>query len=535
MSIYKTVVYCRLSREDGDKAESNSIASQRAICEDYISKQTDMKVVMSPLIDDGFSGVNFERPSFEKLKEAIKNGSVNCIICKDLSRFSRNYIDAGRYLEKLFPQLGVRFVAIGDNYDSLKSDSGSDAFLLPFKNLMNDTFCKDISAKIRSSLGVKRKNGQYVGCFCPYGYEKSKENRNQLIIDENAKETVQMIFSLFKDGMSIGRIVDRLNQMGILSPMEYKRSQGLRYDTAFKTSDTAKWVYSSVQRILCNEVYIGVLAQGKRSTPNHKVRVMQEKDETEWIKVENTHEALVSYDDFMAVKELMKRDMRCSEGNDENFLFSGFLFCPDCGSSMIRKTVPSKTKKYVYYVCSKNKKGGGCKAHSISVAVVEDKVFRAIHDQVELIINLEKALALIDDEPYKDKKILNSEVQLTKLIEEVERYQKLKLRLYEDFKDGIITKDDYLDFRKSYTQTIGDKQESIKRVKREQQQAITTGITKRNFATLFGEYENIEKLSRRVLISLVDRILIHENKMIEIVFKYQDEYIRTLEYITNVG
>lgn len=222
---------------------------------------------------------------------------------------------------------------------------------------------------------------------------KSPENKNQLIVDEAVSEYVQMIFSMYKDGFSIGRIAKRLNQMGVLSPMEYKHSAGVKFDTVFKTGDTAKWTYKAVQRILTNEVYIGVLAQGKRGTPNYKVRVVKSKDESEWVKVENAHEALVSYEDFMAVKVMMQRDMRCSPDQNEAHLFSGFLFCGDCQQPMIRKTVPSKTKKYIYYVCSTNKHSRTCSPHSIAAKEVEEKVFRAIHDQIELVINLEHALA----------------------------------------------------------------------------------------------------------------------------------------------
>ncbi|MBT9649846.1 recombinase TnpX, partial [Oscillibacter sp. MCC667] len=240
--VYRTAIYCRLSREDGDKVESNSIASQRAICEDYIARHDDLELVCEPFVDDGYSGVSFNRPQFKKLEEAIRKGALDCIVVKDLSRFSRNYIDGGRYIEKIFPQLGIRFIAINDAYDSLTGDPQSDSFVIPFKNLINDSYCK--------------------GSFAPYGYMKSPENKNQLIVDEAVSEYVQMIFSMYKDGFSIGRIAKRLNQMGVLSPMEYKHSAGVKFDTVFKTSDTAKWTYKAVQRILTNEVYIGVLAQG---------------------------------------------------------------------------------------------------------------------------------------------------------------------------------------------------------------------------------------------------------------------------------
>lgn len=194
--VYRAAIYCRLSREDGDKVESNSIASQKAICEDFIARHEDIELVCEPFIDDGYSGVSFNRPRFKQLEDAIRKGTIDCIVVKDLSRFSRNYIDAGRYLEKLFPQLGVRFIAVNDAYDSLTGDPQSDSFVIPFKNLINDSYCKDISMKIRSSLEVKQKNGEFVGAFAPYGYMKSPENKNQLIVDEAVSEYVQMIFSI---------------------------------------------------------------------------------------------------------------------------------------------------------------------------------------------------------------------------------------------------------------------------------------------------------------------------------------------------
>ena len=529
--IYRTAIYCRLSREDGDKVESNSIASQRAICEDFIAKHDDLELVCEPFIDDGYSGVSFNRPQFKELEDALRKGKIDCIVVKDLSRFSRNYIDGGRYLEKIFPQLGIRFIAVNDAYDSLTGDPQSDSFIIPFKNLINDSYCKDISMKIRSSLEVKQKNGEFVGAFAPYGYRKSPEDKNRLIVDEDVSEYVQMIFSMYKDGFSIGRIADRLNQMGVLSPMEYKHSAGVKFETVFKTSETAKWTYKAVHRILTNEVYIGVLAQGKRGTPNYKVRVVQFRNEEDWVKVENAHEPLVSYEDFMAVKEMMKRDMRCSPDKDEAHLFSGFLFCADCHQSMIRKTVPSKNKKYVYFVCSSNKHSHTCSPHSISEKEVEEKVFRAIHDQVELVVNLEKALAMIDRLPSKSRKAFNYEAQIAKIEEEIERYQKLKLRLYEDLSDGIIDKSEYFDFRNSYTKIIEEKQETLLRVKKEMKQVVATGTTERNWVTLFKQYENIDELNRRVLMALVDRVLVYEDHAIEIIFKYRDEYQQTLEYV----
>ena len=252
-----------------------------------------------------------------------------------------------------------------------------------------------------------------------------------------------MIFAMYKDGFSIGRIAARLNQMGVLSPMEYKHSAGVKFDTVFKTGDTAKWTYKAVQRILTNEVYIGVLAQGKRGTPNYKVRVWcSAKDETEWVKGRGSaHEALVSYEDFMAVKTMMKRDMRCSPDQDEAHLFSGFLFCGDCQQSMIAQDCPVEDEE-VHLLClfGRTSTAGPAALTASAQKRLKRKVFRAIHDQIELVVNLEKALEMIERLPSQSRKAFNYEAQIAKLEEEIERYQKLKLRLYEDLSDGIIDK-----------------------------------------------------------------------------------------------
>jgi len=233
----------------------------------------------------------------------------------------------------------------------------------------------------------------------------------------------------------------------------------------------------------------------------------------------------------MAVKVMLKRDMRSTSDKEDSNLFSGFLFCGDCGATMIRKTVPSKNKKYIYYICSANKRHKNCSSHSISATKVEEKVFTAIHDQVELVINLENALELIADLPHQDRRVWSFETQITKLEEEIERYQKLKLRLYEDFTNEVLDKSEYFDFRSRYTNVIDEKQQAIKRLKKELVRAVDTGTTTKNWVTLFQQHENIEELNRRSLISLVDRILIYENHTIEIVFKYKDEYMQTLEYV----
>ena len=286
--VYHASIYLRLSKEDGDvtsgsKNESNSISNQKSLVMDYLKDKHDIQVV-SIREDDGYSGVDFNRPGFQLMLEDIKKGIIDCIIVKDLSRFGRNYIEVGRYLEKLFPMLGVRFIAVNDNYDSLEVDTAHD-IVMPFKNLINDSYCRDLSVKIRSHLAVKRKNGEFIGAFACYGYLKDPENKNHLVIDTYAGPVVQDIFRMKINGYSQYKIADTLNEQGILSPMEYKRSIGVHFETSFKVNTKALWSAKAVSRILTNEVYTGVLVQGKQTTPNHKVKVRQaveEKTGSEW-------------------------------------------------------------------------------------------------------------------------------------------------------------------------------------------------------------------------------------------------------------
>ena len=246
---YKACVYARLSQEDGDKAESDSITSQKALIREYISYHPEIKIV-SEKSDDGYSGVNFERPAFQEMMEEIRAGKINCVVVKDLSRFGRNYIEAGNYIEKVFPFLGVRFIAVNDDYDSSERRH-SDSLIVPFKNLINDAYCKDISGKIRTQLEIKRKKGQYTGPNAVYGYRKDEEDHNHLVPDPFASEVVREIFQWKLKGMSVGSIAKKLNAEGVLCPMEYKQSKGLgdRKQCGVRLRFDAFW------RMKCTRVY----------------------------------------------------------------------------------------------------------------------------------------------------------------------------------------------------------------------------------------------------------------------------------------
>lgn len=245
---YRTALYLRLSREDGDKTESDSIANQRTLLEAYAIDHPELCIV-DEFVDDGYSGSNFERPAFQNLFRELEQGTINCILVKDLSRFGRNYIEVGRYLERIFPVMRVRLIAVTDNYDSQSAWKTSDSIMVPMRNLLNDAYCRDISVKIKSQLAVKRKRGDFVGSFATYGYQKDPSNHTKLFVDELAAETVQDIFRGKISGMNNQSIADRLNAKKVPSPAARKLQSGAKLSLHFRKSDEPPWSAKAVDRI----------------------------------------------------------------------------------------------------------------------------------------------------------------------------------------------------------------------------------------------------------------------------------------------
>ena len=438
---YNACIYARLSRDDGDKLESDSIINQKALIRDFLSKHPEIHVV-SEKTDDGYSGVNFDRPAFQEMMDEIRSGKINCVVVKDLSRFGRNYIEAGNYIERVFPFLGVRFIAINDNYDSLDRNQ-SDSLIIPFKNLINDAYCKDISVKIRSQLEIKRKKGQFLGAFAVYGYMKDEEDHNKLVLDTYASEIVRAIFKWKKQGMSQGRIADKLNMQGVLCPMEYKISLGMKVQTNFRVHKKALWSQTAVTRILSNEIYTGVLVQGKQGTPNYKIKKILPKDETEWIRVEGAVPVIIDRDTFDSVQMILKKDIRIAPEEEVVYPLSGYLKCGDCGQNMVRKSYNAGGKAYSYFICSTRKAGKGCSTHTIREDELMDMVLQSVSKQVEYICEIEKLLDIVDSLPESQMNVFNYDAQIVRLKEDIERYKSFKLKLYENLQEGLIGQDEY--------------------------------------------------------------------------------------------
>ncbi len=385
--IYHAAIYVRLSKEDGavashEKTESNSIANQKSLIRDFLENKNDIEVVQE-YVDDGFSGSNFERPAFQMMLEDIKKGKIDCVVTKDLSRFGREYIDSGMYIERLFPAMGVRFIAINDGIDSGEAKSQSDEIIIPFKNLINDAYCRDISIKIRSHLEIKRKQGDVITAFVPYGYKKNDKDKHKLEIDVYAANVVKDIFRMKLHGKSQDAIACELNSSGILPPAEYKASTGSNYQTCFKTKEKSEWTSVMVRRILTNEVYIGNLVQGKQTTPNHKVKKTIIKEKCEWIRIEKNHEPVITDRDFEVVQRLLAMDTRTSPDREEVYPLSGVVTCGGCGIPMVRKTSKVGGKTYAYYLCATHKDSKQCSSHRISTDKLEEVVLELLQTHID--------------------------------------------------------------------------------------------------------------------------------------------------------
>lgn len=526
---YMAAVYLRLSKEDEDlrevkdKKESNSIANQKALILKTLESMPDV-TLYDIYIDDGFTGLNFERPNFQRMCEDIYNGRVNMVIVKDLSRLGRDYIDSGRYVKKIFPSYHVRFVSVLDHFDSLTATQSDVNLLIPVKNFVNDNYSRDISGKVRSHQEVMRENGLYIGSHVAYGYKKLETDRNRIIPDEYAADIVRKIFDWKLKGLSSASIADKLNELGVAAPSEYKRQLGGNYKSGFQKNRRAKWSAVTINRILKNKIYIGVLEQGKREKVNYKLNKIVEKPESEWAVKENTHEAIISKADFENVAKLLNLDTRKSPEEETLFMLSGLMFCGECGRSMVRRCNRYKDKQSIYYICATYNKGKGCSRHSIGQSVVEDILLDAIKRHIEHVARLDELLSTIRDREVNYDDIVANDREILAKYKELDQCKKVEMSLHRDLAAGIISIKEYEQFKNNFAHKSAEIEATIRKLQEEIETVFKEGLFADEWIDTFTKTGNITSLDRSIVLSLVEKITIHEENRIEITFKYQDEY-----------
>lgn len=547
--VYKAADYLRLSKEDGDfsvspqKQESNSISSQRDLIKQFVEGFPDIHLT-AEFCDDGYTGTNFVRPDFKKMMESVKAGEINCIIVKDLSRFGRDYIESGRYIEKIFPEMGVRFIAINDHFDSARSNS-NDNIILPFKNLINDSYSRDISVKVRTNLEIKRRRGEFIANFAVYGYARDPQDKSKLIVDECAAAVVRDIFRRRIEGISAQKIAVRLNEHGVLSPMEYKRSNGSNYSTKFKTNYQANWSAVSIVRILTNPVYTGALIQGRRTTPNYKVKKSIQKDESEWARVDNAHEAIIPMTEFNLIQELQRTPTRSGAGIESAYPLSGKVCCGSCGKPVKRLSVCSGGKKYAYYNCpdaaaSSTQRNAQprspeiqdiCESCRISEKELETAVLATLQAQIGVILDMDHALAQADALQWERREYQRLETQILAQEGIIEKNNRLKAGIYEDLRDGLISNEEYDTLKQQFVLRIQDAENVTARLNRECADVKESLTTQQDWLSQFRDYRNLTSLSRSVIVHLVEHITLYPKKEITVSLRHKDQFSGIMEFL----
>lgn len=530
-NVWRAGLYLRLSKEDGDsddedKYESDSITNQRLVIEDFLSDNLDI-LVENIYADDGYSGGNFDRPNFIKMIEDIRIGRINCVIVKDLSRFGRNYLEAGQYLQVFFPVMEVRFIAVIDFIDSFVDNKSINSSLVSFKNVMNEEYCRDISIKIKSTLSIKRENGEYLGSGV-YGYKKTIENKNKLIIDENCYSNVQHIFKWYLAGNTIFSIARKLNEMGVQSPSTYKKGTN--------TLNKSKlWCVQTVRRILENQIYIGDMLQGKTAKISHKINKLKKVKKEQWSIVENTHEPIIDREIFDNVQALLKKDTRVSTRTNQLGLFSGLLKCSDCGASLQKKNKMRKDKtiSFSYYICRtyNNLKKDACTNHRIRHDKLEEVVHCIMNKFIRLAVDMNQVIENINQSPKRNTTIAKIKYSIDEKEKEENKIENILLDLYPDLKADLISKEQYLSLKTKYELGLKKIRTALVEL-RKSYDIEKDGINGSNiFLQTFSKYYPIQILTREVLVKIVDAIIVHQNGEINIKFKFADAYERAIEYI----
>lgn len=521
MKIFQAAAYIRLSREDGDKAESDSIGNQRKLIADYVKGKEDL-TVYDTYIDDGFSGTDFNRPSFCRMLDDMEAGKVNCVIVKDLSRFGRDYIETGRYLERYFPERDVRFISVTDNIDSVKQ---AYDLLLPIKNIFNEQYARDISQKIHAAFRTKQKAGEFIGAFASYGYRKSSADKNKLVVDAYAAEVVKRIFRLYIQGCGKLRIASILNEEGIVCPSEYKKMNGENYRNAYRLNSTSYWTYSTINRILQNEMYAGNMVQGRKHQQMRSRARAAERGE--WIVVRGTHEAIIDKDTWEKTQELLKRRARSVDLHESRAVLAGFLKCGDCGRALVKKAYAKERSgkgnaSGISYYCGTYVRSGRqyCTPHKIGYETLENII---LGDLKVILQSRENLRELIEEGKTGGIAISDGgETEKIKRQAELEKIRKLKKALYEDYREELISKEEFVNYRQDYTkrEELLEKQLICLSKKAEGE---ANNVSKGEWVQHLLTYREAERLDRATAVEMLHEIKVYENHTIKITYNFSGE------------
>lgn len=526
--VWRIGIYIRLSKEDGRHLdESESITNQRSIIEAHIAKfdDGDEYIIVDEYVDDGISGTtDDERAGFQRMLIDIQRGRINCVIVKDLARSFRNYSDQGYYLDDWFPRYNVRFISLFHQpLDSYKEPKNMRSIIVPIQGVLNENHCAETSEKIREVFDVKRRNGEHIGSFAAYGWIKDPNNKNALLLDEEAAAVINEIGDMLLNGYSLNGVAVYLNEHGILCPTAYKREKlGLKYTNSRAIPGKRPlWCAAVIRRMMTDRMLAGDLIQGRYRVKSYKVHIQERVPEEEWYIVENAIPAVMDRDKFDRIQNVLKRETRTAPQEKKLYLFSGFLRCADCGKAMCR----SKVGKSVYYYCRtyKSQSKTACTKHTIRHDLLENAVLASIQEQIYLAVDYDELMQSVSQTPAaknKAKRIHDAIEHKENELSKISHYKKV---LYQDWKDGELNQKEYRAMKADYDEQEQELEFVLKKLIEEQKNLESEEEKEPDCLAAFKRYQNIEKLSRDVIIELVDQITIHEGGKISIRFRFSDE------------
>lgn len=506
----KVGIYCRLSIEDKNKLktdDSQSIQNQKAMLRDYCHER-DWEIY-EIYCDDGYSGIDRTRPAFNRLLHDCEAGKINIVLCKDQSRFSRDTVVIEQYINDKFLEWGIRFIGVADNADS---DSEMYGTMRLFTSAYNEMYVKDISAKIRRTLTYKREQGQFIGSFAPYGYRIDPNDKHHLIIDEETAPNVRLIFEMYIQGNGYRKIVQELNSRGILSPSAYKQQTGSKYVNCNADASNAKglWTQSTIAAILRNDMYTGTLVQGKSHHISYKNKKRKKVAKDEWVKVPDTHEAIIDRDTWERTQERLNSRTRSSRSSQKLSPLSGKVRCTVCGRPMKRNVYYNKAKTIQYYglQCATYKTGAmNCSnVKSISGKALEEKIIEELNFIVAQYCQTDE-IKLTD---FHTEQITALENQLDKLKVQQTVAKTRLTKMYKDRLDGLISDKEYAMFRDVLFAEEQDISQRIEDLTKQLEALSAKKINAENQRAVIEKYTHFTKLDRTIADEFIDYIEIGE-------------------------
>lgn len=515
---YVAGLYCRLSKDDGNSVESMSIWSQKVMLKQYA--ESNGIAIYDYYVDDGYSGTNFERPSFKKMITDIENGKINCVITKDLSRLGRNYLQSGAYIEMYFPQKNIRYIAITDGIDTLNSNQND---IMPFKNILNEMYAKDTSKKVKSAIQSRMREGTYIGSKAPFGYLKDPNNKRRLIIDEKTKPIIELIYKLCLEGKGTQLISQELMKRKIPRPSAFVENAEKLY--GLTEENKYQWSHRMVLNVLRDPVYCGNMARNKRPTLSFKNSKRMYIPKSDYIYAKDTHEGIVSEEIWEQVQTMIdKRKCNNKKGLYYDNIFQGLVRCPKCGYALTPKTDYRLKKKelidFVHFSCSTYKKYGvnACSSHRIEARDLYNIVLEDIQYHGSMALSakedfVEKIIEKIEVEKIDEGKELSNKLELKKnQLAELDRSYE---QLYEDRLEGNITERNFNLMNVSISKKQDKLIEEIKVLEGDIEVSFETEDNYKKFMDNISKYAKIKSLNRYILNQVIDKIYVYDKKEID--------------------